>query len=112
MWHTCDGYMRILAAALLLIFVLPMICLALPSTGLGNMPGHCHGHSSPASDPDHSCCRARPESPAQVQIAPSPTSHLSRAFDFGIVDTSNILLAPAPVDKADPSPPLQIILRI
>lgn len=102
---------RILAAALLLIFVLPMICLALPST-LGTMPGHCHGHRGPVSDPDHSCCRARPESPAQVQIAPSPTSHLSQAFDFGMVDSPSIRLAPAAVDKADPSPPPQPILRI
>jgi hypothetical protein len=112
MWHTCDRYMRILAAALLLGFVLPMICLALPSTVLGSMPGHCHRHGSPVSDPDHSCCRARPESPAQVQIAPSPASHLSRAFDFGIIDSSNLFLAPAPVDKANPSPPPQLILRI
>ena len=104
--------MRILAAALLLIFVLPIMCLALPSTVFGSMPGHCDGHSSPVSDPDHSCCRARPESPAQVQITPSPTSHLSRAFDFGIVDSSSIFPSPVPVDKADPSPPPQLILRI
>jgi hypothetical protein len=111
MWHTFDGHMRILAVALLFIFVLPMICLALPANASGSMPGHCHGHSKPVSDPDHSCCRARPES-AQVQITRSPTSHLSRAFDLGIVDSSNILLAPVPVDKADPSPPPQLILRI
>src|SRR5207302_168618 len=112
MWHTFDGYMRILAAALLLSFVLPMICLALPPNASGSLPGHCHGHSRPVSDSDHSCCRARPESAAQVQITRSPTSHLLRAFDLGIVDSSNILLAPVPVDKAGPSPPPQFILRI
>ena len=30
MWHTFDGHMRILAAALLFIFVLPMIVLRYP----------------------------------------------------------------------------------
>jgi hypothetical protein len=112
MWHTFGGSMRILAAALLLMFVLPMVCLARPSNVFGSMPGHCHGHSSPVSDPHHNCCRARPESPAQVQIGPSPTSHLSRAFDFGIIDSSNIPIAPATVDKVNPSPPPQLILRI
>lgn len=112
MWHTFEGHMRILAAALLFIFVLPMICVALPSTVFGSMPGHCHGRSSPVSDPDHSCCRARPASPAHVQVTPSPRSHLLPSLEFGIIDSSSILLARAPVDKSDPSPPPQLILRI
>src|SRR5205807_9936102 len=62
---------RVFATILLVVVGAPIVCLALPATiSPGPMPGGCHGHHEPVPLPSHSCCCARPQLPAQMQIAP------------------------------------------
>jgi hypothetical protein len=100
---------KILAAGLLLIFVLPAIAFSLSATVLtesGQVSGGCHGHHNPMPMPSHSCCYARPQAAAPIQIGPSATplqtvvgdavpSELSRG-DLGLVARSHVNLSPPP----------------
>lgn len=65
--------MKMVAIVLLGIFVLPGLCFG-QQTGMlglaGEMSGRCHGHGGQLPLPSHSCCYAKPQPRAPVQISP------------------------------------------
>ena len=103
---------RIFVAVPLLIFLLPMVCLALPSTESG-LSGHCRGHHHPNSSTSHSCCYAVPQPTSPVDI--SPTSSVERLetaiSDAPLIDLHSAHL-PVSFVEVDVSPPAPVVLRI
>jgi len=104
---------RVFAAILLVVLGAPIVCLALPATvSPGPMPGGCHGHHEPVPLPGHSCCYARPQLPAQMQIAPllAPVNLIRR--DVSQVGDSGVNVVFNTHVRADSSPPPPSVLRI
>jgi hypothetical protein len=106
---------RMLAAGLLLVFVLPAVSVALPRAIFmtsGNMAGGCHGHRESMPIPSHSCCYARPQAPARVQMISSATPLNLAVGEVAapIADHAHLVLAQP--SQTAPSPPPQLILRI
>jgi hypothetical protein len=65
--------MKIVVMFLLGIFALGGLCLVQQAKTLGlagDMPGGCHGHHKQMPVSSHSCCYAKPQPAAQVQISP------------------------------------------
>src|SRR5215471_6874258 len=102
---------KIFAAGMLVLFVLPLLAFPLSAAVPAEMAGGCHGHHkpTPTPTPSHNCCYARPQPPAQVQVVPSATP-LQVVHGFAVphdLQKSDIVLV-APSD-ADLSPPPQLI---
>ena len=104
---------RVFATILLVVLGAPIVCLALPATiSPGPMPGGCHGHHEPVPLPSRSCCCARPQLPAQMQIAPllAPVNLIRR--DVSQVGDSGVNVVFNTHVRADSSPPPPSVLRI
>jgi hypothetical protein len=74
--------LAVLTLSLVVGWMLPALCLALPSnavTGSGSMHGGCHDHSAPAHCPIHSCCYSQHPQPAAVKATAPPRVALSAA---------------------------------
>jgi|SRR5579859_1462186 len=108
MWH--PTLMKVLAGILLLAFGTPFVSLALLMPP-GGMTGGCHGHP-PMPTSSHSCCYARPEAPAQVQINPIAISGrlpIAKASPLKVECTNVAVMAYL---QWDFSPPPESVLRI
>ena len=108
----------ILAVALMLGFMLPMLCLAVVATdvtaaGGETMPGGCHGQHSPMQMPSHSCCYASHQVPQAVPIALAlvPQCDVLELIDAAATSGLRMYVALAP-EPLDSSPPSSAVLRI
>src|SRR5512135_338141 len=96
---------KLLCMGALLILVLPLFAFPLFATGTVRIGGGCHGHH-PAPMSSHSCCYARPQTPAQVQVVPtkSPLQMVGglvvpcdvQEADTGLVTPRDAELSPPP----------------
>lgn len=103
---------RILAGALLFVFIMPRVSFAFPMATLGGMAGGCHGNHGLVPVPSHNCCCAAPRAPAQLPVTASSTPLSVVIADVVPLKVMNASPTIALTWDADISPPPQTILRI
>jgi hypothetical protein len=105
----------ILALVLTITFVLPIVCLAVPSRTPVTMsiPEGCHGNQSPIPAPTtHNCCYATHQAPLAVQTGPSPIAVNVLAIRSTTFDSVTFQTEMSLPVRPEASPPLLAVLRI
>lgn len=101
-----------MAGGLLLTLVLAALALSLSATVLGQVNGGCHGHHYPMPMPSHTCCYARPQPAAPIQISPSATAPQAVAGDAMPPEVNSACIALVVSSHMSLSLPPQRVLRI
>lgn len=114
MQHIRQPAVAILTTALLLVFVMPLFCLAQPMgmAVLGSTPGGCHGHHRPMPLPTHRCCYAKPQLSAQVRLVSLQAVLNVVLGRVERIPSDRPLRGNSEPTHADLSPPLSSVLRI